>query len=460
MAYKFPIIYWNTACLSVNAGAINEEDYGSLIDEGIIEVSDEEDQRKSGKVQYGKIVNAIGKFRHELNLSVDLPDINVAKFGFTPDLETNSVVFGLKSITKIGDKLIHNIINNRPYNSLDHFIEKMKDSAGRKLISKDRVVILIKAGAFDRLENKKREDILYDFIKRVSDQKKKVNLQNMKMMIRFDMIPEKLEFEKRVYNFNDYLRKQKFKDKYLKVDQVALSFLEEINYDLNKLKKMKDENGEVIQVVPKSTWDSYYQRTMDAVRSWIKDNHDELLETLNNKLFEEEYEKYGKGNKLKWELEALNFYHSGHELEGMRENMPLHITPISKVPEQEVISYFHIKGKKIPKYKLHHIMGTVLDKDKSKHIITLSGPTGIINVKVYRNQFSKYDHVISYFDEDGNKVIKQDSFFEKGTFLVVTGIKRGDVFLPKVYKATKIDPILKVTFENGEPYAETKDSGE
>lgn len=458
LAYRFPLIYWNTACLSVNAGAINEEDYTNLINEGIIDVSDEKDQRKSGKVQYGKIASAIGKFRHELNLNVELPDINIAKFGFTPNEEENSVVFGLKSITKIGDKLIDNIIKSRPYNSLQDFLDKMKDEEGRKLISKDRVVILIKAGSFDKLESKKREDILYDFIKQVSNQKNKVNLQNMKMLIRFDLIPEHLNFEEKVYNFNQYIKKNKFRDNYFIVDDVALSFLEEMQFDLNKISRMKDSEGNTIEVIKKGTWDAYYQRKMDAVRSWMKDNQEELIKKLNNKLFEEEYEKYGKGNKLKWELEALNFYHSGHELEDTFENMPLQITPINKLPYQEIDGYWRIKGKEIPKYKLRHIFGTVLDKDKSKHLITISGPTGIINVKIYRNQFSKFDHTISYFDDDGNKVVSQKSFFKKGTFLVITGIKRGDVFVPKVYKQTKIDPILKITFENGEVLAETKES--
>lgn len=454
LAYKFPIIYWNTACLSVNAGAINEEDYTELIEEGIIEVSDEADQRKSNKVQYGKIANAIGKFRHELELDIDLPDINVAKFGFTPDADRNTVVFGLKSITRIGDKLIYNIIENRPYKSLDDFIEKMKDKDNKKLISKDRVVILIKAGAFDSLENKPREEILYNYIKKIADQKNKINLNNMKMLIDYDLVPESLDYEKRVYNFTRYLRKNKVNSNYYKVDDVALAFIEEIDF-VHHLSNIMYKD-EPVQVIKRSVWDSHYEKHMNKVRSWMKENQEELLKSLNEKLFNTEYNKYAKGNKLKWELESLNFYHSGHELEGTYEKMPINITRLDELPEQEVIGHFNIKGKQIPKYRLRHIFGTVLDKDKGKHLVTLSTPEGIINIKVYRNQFSKFDHVHSHFDDDGNKVVEQESFFKKGTFLLVTGVKRGDVFVPKVYKQTKIEAIMKITFENGKVLAESK----
>jgi glucosamine-6-phosphate isomerase len=38
--------------------------------------------------------------------------------------------------------------------------------------------------------------------------------------------------------------------------------------------------------------------------------------------------------------------------------------------------------------------------------------------------------------------------FEKGTHLVVTGIKRGEIFIPKVYKNTGFDAILKAVLND------------
>ena len=74
-----------TACLSVNAGAINEEDYYNLVEEGIIELSDEEDVRAQTKIQYGKVASAISNFRGQIE--IQLPDINTSRLGFTPDAE-------------------------------------------------------------------------------------------------------------------------------------------------------------------------------------------------------------------------------------------------------------------------------------------------------------------------------------------------------------------------------------
>ena len=68
---------------------------------------------------------------------------------------------------------------------------------------------------------------------------------------------------------------------------------------------------------------------------------------------------------------------------------------------------------------------------------------------MYRSQFSKYDQTLSTVNDDGTKNLIQDSFFKKGTHLMITGIKRGDMFIPKVYKDIGIAPILKVEIENG-----------
>lgn len=446
LAYKFPILYWNTACLTVNAGAVNEEDYINLLEEDIIEVSDEEDIRGASKVQYGKVASAIGKFRNELGLRVDLPDINIARFGFTPDLETNSVVFGMKGISRIGDDLIKTIIEKRPYKSLKDFVEKMLEyREGKnplKLISKDRVINLIKAGAFDRIEKKSREKILEEYIYSICNLKTNINLNNFQKMIEYNIVPEEYEYQVRVYNFTKYLRKNKFKN-YFIVDDIAQEFYFENGYSQAQIKTFNDKKLGKIKTIPQSFWEGIYQNEMDKIRSWIKNNKEELIKELNKDIIETQMEKYASGNILKWELEALNFYHTGHELTGVAEKMPIVISDVNDIPLEEVIGTWDIKGKTFPKYKIRHIIGTVLNKDKQKHLITLSTPEGIINVKIYRNQFAKYDKTISHF-EKAEKIVDEESFFEKGTFLLVSGIRRGDVFLPKTYKSLKVEPIMRL----------------
>jgi len=447
LAYKFPVIYWNTACLSVNAGAVNEEDYEDLVDEGIIEIEeDDENKREANKVQYGKVAAAIGKFKTELGMRIELPDVNRAKFGFTPDSEANVVWFGLKGISRIGDDLIRAVIDNRPYISVDNFIEKLNKTGARALVSKDRVISLIKSGAFDKIEMRPREEIMKSYILKTYDKKGRITLQNVLGLVKYDMLPIELDMEKRVFNFTKHIRKTKLKDFYV-LDEVAQEFYFENNFGLD-IENVK-RGAEIVMAINAEKWEKVYDKHMEKVRDYIVKNHDLLLEEYNRRAFKEEWDKYASGNVLQWELESLNFYHSGHELTGVAKTVNYDITPLNKLENEEVIGMFNIDGKSFPKYRIRHILGTVLDKDKLKHTITLSTPEGIIMIKVYRSQFSKYDQVLSTVADDGSKNLIQDSFFKKGTHLMVTGIKRGDMFVPKVYKEVGIAPILKLEIEDG-----------
>ena len=64
-------------------------------------------------------------------------------------------------------------------------------------------------------------------------------------------------------------------------------------------------------------------------------------------------------------------------------------------------------------------------------------------MKVYKDLYSTMVAVI------GEEVVEQNSFFEKGVHLLVTGIQRGSTFVPKVYKNTGRKAILKINLEEG-----------
>ena len=70
-----------------------------------------------------------------------------------------------------------------------------------------------------------------------------------------------------------------------------------------------------------------------------------------------------------------------------------------------------------------------------KNIVTLLTENGVVNLKIYRAQFSKYDKQISVKDPvTGKKTIIERSWFKRGNKLMVAGIRRGDNFVPKIYK--------------------------
>ena len=64
-------------------------------------------------------------------------------------------------------------------------------------------------------------------------------------------------------------------------------------------------------------WDKFYQSQMDVARNWLKDNQQELLSTYNKMLIMEVWKKYAEGTLSHWEMEALCFYHSPHELKNV-----------------------------------------------------------------------------------------------------------------------------------------------
>ena len=442
LSFFYPSIYWKCACLSVDAGAINEEDYYNLVDTGIIELTDEDDKREQNKVQYGKMASAISKFKSYID--IELPDINDARFGFTPNVSKNYIMFGMRGISRIGENIINEIIVNRPYASLQDFLTKMTTTDGKKIISKDRVVNLIKAGAFDTLENKPREQILQEYIMSIADQKQRLNLMNFQMLIKQGMIPDSLSFSVRVYNFTKYIRTMRYMGNYI-LDENGYSFYSE-NYDTTKVKTIEIE-GIPTFVINEKYWDAIYNKAMDKPRAYIKAHHDELLVELNRRLYEAEYEKYASGDILRWELDSLSFYHSGHPLTKVAQQFPIPVTPIPNLIENDFDGFWMIKGKAVPKYRLSTIIGAVIDKDKTKGTFTLAGVEGVIDVKLPKQVFAQFVHTISDIDEEGNKVIVEDSFFEKGTFLAVTGILKGSTFVPKVYKNTGFDSILKIVLD-------------
>lgn len=433
LAYYFPLLYWNCACLSVNANAINEEDYEFLVDEEILELTDEEDEKKNSKVSYDKIATAIGKFKDTLTILP--PDINKAKMGFTPNLEDNTIMFGLKGISLVGDDIVKEIIARRPYTSLQDFLNKMVVD-NKKLIAKNKVVNLIKAGCFDKLENKSRTEIMTSFINLLEPPKTNLNLNNFLMLINNDLVPEELNYEKGVYLFTKEIRKQK--------DGNGFYLLEsEDNILYQWYVKWIGKEPPVIngQYRLKITeWDALYNNVMNSVRTWIKKDMPTLIEKLHHNAVQELWDKYCDGDILQWELDSLNFYHSGHPLTNCGVKESYNIENINDLHENDFDGYFVINGEQVPKMKLHTIVGTVLVKDKKANIIVLSTPDGVIKVKIYKAQFAKYDKVIE--DSEGNVV--DPSYLDKGNHLIITGILRDEMFIPKVYKNSKMPPIARL----------------
>ena len=76
----------------------------------------------------------------------------------------------------------------------------------------------------------------------------------------------------------------------------------------------------------------------------------------------------------------------------------------------------------------------------------------VVNVKVWKNQYAKWDRQISRKNPDGSKTIVEKSFFARGNKLIITGIRRDDDFVPKKYKSTTLPLFEKIEEMDAEGY--------
>jgi len=460
LATSYPEIYWDCACLISDSGGAEEID--GDYDENEDDIEDEEEneaenedvintkrkqKKKADKHNYGKIAAAIGKM-NMAGIKVSPPDINKSSFTFTPDVKTNSIRFGLSGITSVGKAIIKDIIENRPYQDLKDFMSKIK-------LSKPKMVNLIKSGAFDSIGDK--NNILSEYINEVADKKKRVTLQNMKMLIDFNLIPEKYDRQKRFYNFTKYIKKKEFKDAdILLLDNIAYKFYEK-NCDFDDLSpNEKSESGFAIN---KDLWEKkYYKKEMDIIRPWVKEHSEELKDKINERLYQDLWNKYCDGTNSKWEMDSVSCYFKTHELEDIDEYL-YNCEDFFSLPEEpQIEKTFKKNNRVIPLYKITRIMGTVLDRDKTKKTVTLLTKNGIVVVKIYGDAFTNYDKQISVKNPiTGKKTIVERSWLKRGNKIIVTGIRRGsNEFVCKKYKSTPYHMVELITKINDDGTLETK----
>ena len=435
LATNFPSIYWNCACLIVNAGGADLLDADDVVvdindDENVEEVVEDEPKKKKNKsVNYGKISAAIGETKSK-GIIVLPPDINKSDLIFKPDLNRNAIIYGMKGINRIGINLVLEIFAHRPYTSIEDFLSKVK-------INKPQMTNLLKAGAFDELYNGDRIAIMDKYINMIADKKKRITLQNMNMLATKNLIPEEYDFEKRLFFFNKYIKRKGNRDeKNYFIDKIAYDFYTK-HYDENILTDIIVNGDDINAKISQIKWDNIYDKGMNPIRAWMKANQEEILTTLNNSLVEEMREKYAAGTLSSWEMDSLGFYYHEHELANLKTEA-YDIINYNILPEEpEVEREFTTKDNSvITMFRISRIAGTVIDKDKNKSSVTLLTPTGVVVVKVWKNQFAAWDKQISERGIDGKKHVKEKSWFTRGNKLIITGIRRGDNFVPKKYKST------------------------
>ncbi|MGN0992846.1 MAG: PHP domain-containing protein [Bacilli bacterium] len=433
-------IYWNTACLIVNSGSLEEENDFEEDDDGNII------QNKEKATDYSKIAKALGDIIAK-GIKISLVDINKSNYSFEPDPENNEILFGMKALSNVGGPIIEQIIANRPYKGIADFMAKCP-------LNKSAMISLIKAGAFDKLEKdwgkelgvEPRIVIMTYYLSKVCEPKKRLTLQNFNGLIQHNLIPEELSFQKRVFNFNKYLKSNQKVGKYYIFNEECNNFYNEF-FDIDKLEII---NG--CTCILQTNWDKIYQDVMDDAREWLKNNQELMLQKFNTCLFQEAWNKYAQGNISAWEMEALCFYYHEHELINVN-NLKYGLTDFFKLNSEPDIEYmFKRNGKDIPVYKIYRIAGTVISKNDTRSSIALLTTTGVVTVKFTKEYFAMFNRQLSEKQEDGTKKVVEKGWFTRGSKVLVQGFRRDDMFIAKTYSKTvghQLYKIMQIT-EDGE----------
>ena len=423
LALYYPRVFWNTANLISDSGG------------------------EDGNTNYGKMSTAIANIQKE-GIQVMLPDINRVKFGFHPDKNKNEIVFGLKGIQNVSDSVSKVILKNRPYTSFEDFYNKMmieKESNSEFKMGTKAFIYLIKSGAFDALENKPREEIMQDFLKKISQPLQSLSWKDLPMLKEMNLLTDsQIAMEYRLYKFKKYLFDKKFisyKDGkspstfyYYLEEKFALPFF--LKYFEPELKErdldyVYDSQGRMC--VKRGKLEKAFDKLTQNFKAEVLDNNS-LLDKVNEIRYNNLWEEKISGSLSKWEMESLGYYYSGHELNGLNKEL-YNIQVFDNLPETpKVESWYYYKDTKKPRFSLCRIAGTVIDRDKTHHTVTLLTLEGVVLVKFYKGQFSFYDRQLSEVDEDsGKKSVLERSWFSRGTKLLITGYRRDDQFIPKQY---------------------------
>jgi DNA polymerase-3 subunit alpha len=398
LCYKFPIIYWNCACLITDSGG------------------------ESGSTDYAKLAQALGKMISS-GINVEPPDINYSDYNFSPREEENKILYGLSAMSNVSS-LVPNIIEKRPYKNIIEFVSKVNPN-------KQAMISLIKGGAFDNLYSS-RQEAMVEYIWITCDKKKRLTLQNMPGLIRYNLVPEEEPYvlARRIYEFNRYLKAECKSSMYpndYKLDCRAMDFLNELEISFD---------GDIIGI---KAWDKIYQGYMDIFREWISENKTELLDELNTTIFMQDWGKYAKGNLSSWEMDSLSFYYHEHELAKV-DKKRYGISDFETLPEVPVVDKVFKRGDmSIPIYRLSVICGTCIAKDKGKSTIYLLTNSGVVTIRFSKEYFSLFDKQISKVNEDGSKTVIEKSFFNKGNKLLIQGYRRDSQFVPKKYKSSTLE---------------------
>lgn len=407
----FHPIYWQTACLLQRSGSLDGK-----------------------SADYNKIAKAVSSL---LKLGVNIAPVNInrSERDFILDKEKNTIYFGFAGVKGLKEKAIDKIFATRPFESMLDFIVK----TGADITS---ITTLIKAGAFDEFGT--REEHIRQLTELKADQKEKLNGQNLAMIARKNLWPqdtEELVESLHCFNFTQYLKiilkkaeenPDYDKKSYYFLDERAKDYLDRIGFLYS---------GDYLL---KNTWKWYYDSMMLPIKQYLIEHQDDMLDAANSVAVDEWREKYFPSTESisQWEIATLGLCFGEHPMNNL-----VNVDDFEDLPQEpEVATIYRVKGRAIPLYKLTMIAGVVIAKDKLHSSFTLLTAKGPVEVKLRKQVFAHYDSQISKKMSDGKKKVLEKSWLNRGSMVLVHGMRQDDMFVGKIYKNSKMKhEIYKIT---------------
>lgn len=427
-----PIILWNCANLITDSMA---------------------DEEVEGSTDYGAVGKAIAGMQKR-GIKILNPDINKAEFGFVPDIEHNAIICGLKSLNGIGDEVAKCILANRPYTSFEDFCTRMIETGK---VKNAQMLMLIKAGCFLNLDSKERTETMGKYLTKYQFKPtEKLTLAQMNNIQEYNIIPEDLQICVRYLNYKKYvladegwienyvdetkkLPKAGYHDRYYILDADSQPFFIE---HFSEESVVRVQNG--YYVLSEKKFSKEVDAKLQSLKDWFVS--DTALRAYNEASFSAIWSKYASGNEAKWSMQALTYYDQKHELTDVNEEVYGIVNFYDQPEEPEAYDYYErwIDGecKKLPKYRISRLAGVVLNSDSLHHTVTILTCHGVVDVKCYKESYAHYNRRLSVPNDKGGKEVVEDSWFKRGTLLIVSGFRRGDQWWPRIYN----ESVFKHTF--------------
>lgn len=425
--YKYNPIYWQTANLIVRSGSYNAN--------------------ANDATDYDKMAVAIATIQSE-GVKISNPDINNPQFEFVPNVQDEKIEFSMKGINGVNTELAQAIIQNAPYSSMDDFAIRMLDT---KIIQPSQMIKLIKGGCFLTLHDSDRFKTMEWFLRRYCFKPaNKLTMQQLGKLLSFRIIPDDLKSCLNCAKIKQYvlddeglyklyidpdkkLPKRGYHDRYFILDDVSQPVFNKF-FSEGSVVDVKDG----FYIISEKEFIKEYNVLIQPLRDWF--NSQEALDVYNDVFFKSVWDEKASGSEASWNMEACCYYDQSHELANVDEKYYGIVNYFDLPEEPEPYDWYNRKidgeWKRVPKYRITRIAGTVLQSVNNKHSIALLTCYGVVNVKFYKGSYAFYNKRISQPLENGKKKVLEESWLKRGNKLLISGIRRDDQFFPLIYKDT------------------------